>query len=75
MAAQDEFTAHVVGRGGHGAQPHLAADPIVAAAHAITALQTIVSRTVDPLKAAVVTVGYRTSVNSSWVGSSDNLSL
>jgi amidohydrolase len=57
MAAQDEFTAWVVGRGGHGAQPHLAADPIVAAAQAISALQAIVSRDVDPLKAAVVSVG------------------
>ena len=57
MAAQDEFTARVVGRGGHAAQPHLCADPIVAAAQAIGALQTIVSRDVDPLQAAVVTVG------------------
>jgi amidohydrolase len=57
MAANDEFTAWIVGRGGHGAQPHLAADPIVAAAGAVTALQSIVSRGVDPLKAAVVTVG------------------
>jgi amidohydrolase len=57
MAAQDEFTAWILGRGGHGAQPHRAADPIVAAAQAIGALQTIVSREVDPLKAAVVSVG------------------
>jgi amidohydrolase len=57
MAAQDEFTARIVGRGGHGALPHLAADPIVAAAQAVGALQTVVSRTVDPLKAAVVTIG------------------
>jgi amidohydrolase len=57
MAAQDEFVAHVVGRGGHGAQPHLATDPIVAAAHGVTALQSIVARSVDPLEAAVVTVG------------------
>ena len=57
MAAQDEFRARIIGRAGHGAQPHLAADPIVAAAHVITALQTVVSRGVDPLQAAVVTVG------------------
>lgn len=57
MAAQDEFSARVVGRGGHGAQPHVAVDPIVAAAHGVAALQSIVSRSVDPLEAAVVTVG------------------
>jgi amidohydrolase len=57
LAAQDEFTAKFLGSGGHGATPHQAVDPIVAAAHAVTALQTIVSRTVDPLEAAVVTVG------------------
>jgi amidohydrolase len=57
MAAQDEFTARILGRGGHGAQPHRAADPIVAATQAIVALQTVVSRSVDPLEAAVVTVG------------------
>ncbi len=57
MAAQDEFTARVVGRGGHGAMPHLAADPIVAAALALVALQSVVSRAVDPLDPAVVTVG------------------
>jgi amidohydrolase len=57
MAAADEFTARIVGRGGHGAQPHLAADPVVAAAQAIGALQTIVSRVGDPSKAAVVTIG------------------
>ena len=57
MAAQDEFVASIVGRGGHGAVPHQAIDPVVAAAHAVVALQTIVSRSVDPTKAAVVTVG------------------
>jgi amidohydrolase len=57
MAAQDEFSARVIGRGGHGALPHRAVDPVVAAAHAITALQTVVARTVDPVAAAVVTVG------------------
>ncbi len=57
MAAQDEFEARVVGRGGHGAQPHAARDPIVAAALAVTALQSVVARFVDPLQSAVVTVG------------------
>ncbi len=57
MAAQDEFVARIVGKGGHCALPHRAVDPIVAAAHCITALQTIVSRSVDPTEAAVVSVG------------------
>ncbi len=57
MAAQDEFHAKVIGRGGHGALPHAAIDPIVAAAHVVSALQTIVSRSVDPIEPAVVTVG------------------
>jgi amidohydrolase len=57
MAAQDEFTGRILGRGGHGALPHEALDPIVTAAHALTALQTVVARSIDPVEPAVVTVG------------------
>jgi amidohydrolase len=57
MAAADEFTADVVGQGGHGAMPQAARDPIVAAAQAVVALQSIVARGVDPGEPAVVTVG------------------
>jgi amidohydrolase len=57
MAAQDEFAARIVGRGGHGALPHTTRDPIVAAARGVLALQSIVSREVDPVEPAVVTVG------------------
>lgn len=57
MAAQDEFTAVLIGRGGHGALPHHAVDPIVAAAQAVVALQSVVARSVDPVQPAVVTVG------------------
>jgi amidohydrolase len=57
MASSDEFHAALIGRGGHGAQPHLAVDPIVAASHAVLALQSVVSRFTDPLEPAVVTVG------------------
>jgi amidohydrolase len=57
MAAQDGFTARILGKGGHAAMPHAAEDTIVAAASAVTALQTIVSRNVDPLDPAVVSVG------------------
>jgi amidohydrolase len=57
MAAADVFEVTVRGRGGHGAMPHNATDPIVIASQLVLGLQQIVSRTVDPLKPAVVTVG------------------
>jgi len=57
MAAQDEFTARVIGRGGHGAAPHAARDPIFAAALGVVGLQSVVARAVDPVQAAVVSVG------------------
>jgi hippurate hydrolase len=50
-----DITIH--GRGGHGARPHTTVDPVVTAAHLVTALQTLVSRRVDPVNPAVVTVG------------------
>jgi amidohydrolase len=56
MAAVDRLKIVVHGRGGHGAQPQRAADPVVAAAHVVTALQTIVAREVSPLDSAVVTL-------------------
>jgi hippurate hydrolase len=57
MASSDYATITLTGVGGHGAMPHHAADPVVAAASLVMALQTVVSRNVDPLHAAVVTVG------------------
>ena len=57
MAAVDRLTITVRGQGGHGGKPHRARDPVVAAAHVVTALQSIVSREVAPLDAAVVTIG------------------
>jgi len=57
MASSDNVTIHLKGRGGHGAFPHQSVDTVVAAASIVMALQTIVSRNVDPLKTAVVTVG------------------
>ena len=56
MASFDIFEIVISGKGTHGAMPHLGADPIVAGAALVQALQTIVSRTVDPLDAAVVSV-------------------
>jgi amidohydrolase len=56
-ASADEFEIVLTGRGAHGARPHESADPIVALAALITALQTIVSRRVNPASPAVVTIG------------------
>jgi amidohydrolase len=57
MAAAEKWDCVVQGKGGHGAAPEQTADPIVATAQIVTALQTIVSRNVDPLETAVVSVG------------------
>jgi hippurate hydrolase len=57
MAAADGFEMEVRGRGGHGAMPHLTADAVMMASYIATALQTIVSREVDPAEAAVLTIG------------------
>ncbi len=57
MAAADAFEVVVHGVSGHGAHPHTAIDPVVGAAHIITQLQTVVSREVNPMLPAVVTVG------------------
>jgi amidohydrolase len=56
MAGAEIFKVKVIGKGGHGAIPNLAADPILAAAQIVTALQGIVSRNVPPLQTAVVSV-------------------
>jgi hippurate hydrolase len=57
MAAADAFELTVKGSGGHGAMPHLATDAVAIAAQIVTALQTLVSREVNPVEPAVVTVG------------------
>jgi len=57
MAAHDRLDVALHGRGGHGGMPQDARDPVVGLAHAITGLQTVVARGVDPLDTAVVTVG------------------
>ncbi len=56
LAAADEIRIEVRGTGGHAAMPHLTVDPVVAAAHIITALQTVASRTVSPVDAVVVSI-------------------
>jgi len=57
MAAVDRFTVKIRGKGGHGAIPQKSVDPIPLASEVVLALQRIVSREIDPLKPAVLTVG------------------
>ncbi len=56
MAGSKSFRIDIIGRGGHGASPHETADPIVVATQIVSAFQTIVSRNVDPIDTAVVSV-------------------
>ena len=57
LANVDSVDITIHGRGGHGSRPNQTIDPVIAAAHVIVALQTIVSRRVDPIEPAVITVG------------------
>jgi len=57
LAAADRFTIKIIGKGGHGALPHLCKDPILATGHLITQIHSIVSRNVNPLESGVVTIG------------------
>ncbi|MDE5414984.1 M20 metallopeptidase family protein [Alkalihalobacterium chitinilyticum] len=57
MAAADRFEVEIHGQGGHGAMPHLTKDAVVIGAQLVTNLQQLVSRRVDPLKAAVLSIG------------------
>jgi len=56
MASVDQFEITVTGKGGHAAMPHLAVDPVLTAAHIVTALQGLVSRRRDPFEPGVVSV-------------------
>ncbi|WP_263707618.1 M20 metallopeptidase family protein [Shouchella tritolerans] len=57
MAAVDAFTVNIQGKGGHGAHPHSTIDSIVIGSQLVNDLQTIVSRRINPMDTAVVTVG------------------
>jgi amidohydrolase len=57
MAGTGLFDVRMIGKGGHGAAPHLTVDPIVAASQAVLGVQTIISRNRDPLTPAVITIG------------------
>lgn len=65
MAAVDRFKVVIKGKGAHAALPQNGHDPITASAHLITALQTIVSRNISPLKSAVVSIT-RIEGGSTW---------
>ena len=67
LAAADQITVTVHGRGGHASQPHLAADPIPAACEMVLALQTMVTRKFDVFDPVVITVG------SLHAGTTDNV--
>ena len=57
LAAASQFNIHIRGKGSHAAYPHNGIDPIVVAAHIVTALQTVASRSVNPLDSVVITIG------------------
>lgn len=57
MAAMDRFDLKIIGKGGHGAQPHLCVDALEVGTQVVAALQRIVSRHISPVEPAVVTVG------------------
>jgi amidohydrolase len=61
MAGMCRFEIEVKGRGGHAARPHAAVDPVVISAHVVTALQTLVSRELDPTAMGLITLGSITS--------------
>jgi hippurate hydrolase len=67
MAATDNITVEIEGVGGHAARPHIAIDPIVVGAQIVNQLQSIVSRNVDPVEAAVI------SICTFQAGSADNV--
>jgi amidohydrolase len=67
MAATDNITVEIEGVGGHAARPHISIDPILVGAQMVSALQSIVSRNVDPVEAAVV------SICTFQAGSADNV--
>jgi amidohydrolase len=56
MAAADKVSIEITGKGGHGAHPYLAVDPVLVAAHIITGVQSIVSRNVRPIDGAVISL-------------------
>ena len=76
MASADNVTIVLKGKGGHAAMPQMSVDPIVAGASVVMALQTIVSRNVNPLDTAVITVGvFQSGVANNVIPASARLEL
>jgi hippurate hydrolase len=76
LASADRVVITVQGKGGHAAMPHFSADPIVAGSSIVMALQSIVSRNVDPLQSAVLTVGmFQSGVANNVIPDSARLEL
>ena len=63
MAAADRFEIVIQGKGGHGAEPHHSIDAIVTGAQFVTQLQTLISRRINPLTPAVISVGHFEAIN------------
>lgn len=57
MASPDTFEIKIMGKGGHGAIPHISIDPITISAYVITTLQSVVSRRIDPIEPVVISIG------------------
>jgi hippurate hydrolase len=76
MASSDTVGITIFGRGGHGAQPQAAIDPIVIAARTVITLQTIVAREINPLDPAVITVGsFHAGTKSNIIPDEANLQI
>jgi len=76
MASSDYVTITLDGKGGHGAMPHQAADPIVAGSAIVLGLQSIVARNVDPQETAVITVGaFQSGIANNVIPQTATLSL
>lgn len=65
-AATDNFTVHVIGKGGHAAQPHMSVDTTVIASQIVMSLQTIASRNADPIQSIVVSVTSFRTESEAW---------
>ena len=63
MAAADRLEITIEGKGGHGAEPHNSVDAIVVGSQFVSQLQSVVSRRIDPLKSAVVSIGHFSAIN------------
>lgn len=80
MASEDNFVIHIKGQGGHASMPHMSKDPIIIASEIVLALQTIISRNMDPVVPAVVSItefitdGIRNAIPSNVVIKGDTRS-